>query len=192
MAPRTAQKNRTRAALLAKARDLMNQGEEITVARVADAAAISRATAYRYFSDPGAMSIEATLDVELRPTEELLQGILDPRERVQAVARYYLAFTRENEGQFRQFLAQTMRRWAEQSDSQLRGARRFGAFSDAIDPIRSKMKPAEFQDLVHRLSMLTGLEQHIALNDVLGLDQETGDRLQAEIVDAVLDRYLPK
>ena len=54
------------------------------------------------------------------------------------------------------------------------------------------MKPAEFQDLVHRLSMLTGLEQHIALNDVLGLDQETGDRLQAEIVDAVLDRYLPK
>ena len=57
MAPRTAQKNRTRAALLAKARDLMNQGEEITVARVADAAAISRATAYRYFSDPGAMSI---------------------------------------------------------------------------------------------------------------------------------------
>lgn len=192
MAPRTAQKNRTRAALLAKARDLMNQGEEITVARVADAAAISRATAYRYFSDPGAMSIEATLDVELRPTEELLQGILDPRERVQAVARYYLAFTRENEGQFRQFLAQTMRHWAEQSDSQLRGARRFGAFSDAIDPIRSKMKPAEFQDLVHRLSMLTGLEQHIALNDVLGLDQETGDRLQAEIVDAVLDRYLPK
>jgi AcrR family transcriptional regulator len=192
MAPRTAQKNRTRAALLAKARDLMNQGEEITVARVADAAAISRATAYRYFSDPGAMSIEATLDVELRPTEELLQGILDPRERVQAVARYYLAFTRENEGQFRQFLAQTMRQWAEQSDSQLRGARRVRAFSDAIDPIRSKMKPAEFQDLVHRLSMPTGLEQHIALNDVLGLDQETGDRLQAEIVDAVLDRYLPK
>ncbi|MDU8914043.1 hypothetical protein [Aestuariicoccus sp. MJ-SS9] len=84
-----------------------------------------------------------------------------------------------------------MRNWAEDSAVQLRGARRVRAFSTALEPVRAKMKPSEFDDLVRRLSMLTGLEQHIALSDVLGVDEETGDRLQAGIVDAVLDRYLP-
>jgi hypothetical protein len=54
------------------------------------------------------------------------------------------------------------------------------------------MKPADFTDLVHRLSMLTGLEQHIVLRDVLGVEPDEGDRLQAGIVDALLDRYLPR
>ena len=192
MAPRTAQKNRTRSALLAAANRLIENGETITVARVADAAEISRATAYRYFSDPGTLTAEVTLDIQLESTHDILKGIKDPRQRVHAIAHYYLTFIRQHEGQFRNFLAQTMRHWAEQSEIPLRGARRVSAFSQALGPVKSQMKPAEFTDLVHRLSMLTGLEQHIAINDILGLEPSEGDRLQAGIVDALLDRYLPE
>jgi AcrR family transcriptional regulator len=192
MAPRTAQKNRTRSALLAAASKLIEDGEAITIARVADAAEISRATAYRYFSDPGTLTAEVTLDIQLRSTDDVLEGIKDPRQRVHAIAHYYLTFIRQHEGQFRNFLAQTMRHWAEQSEIPLRGARRVGAFSQALEPVRSQMKPADFTDLVHRLSMLTGLEQHIVLRDVLGVEPDEGDRLQAGLVDALLDRYLPR
>ncbi len=169
----------------------MAAGEEITVARVADAAGISRATAYRYFSEPAMITAEVTLDLELMSTEELLKGMDGARARAHEVARYYLEFTREHEAEFRSFLAQTMRQWKRDNPPQLREARRIGAFSMALEPVRPDMASQAFSDLVLRLSMLTGLEQLIAMHDVLRLDVGTGMRLQAEIVDAVLDRYLP-
>lgn len=191
MAPRIAQKNRTRKALLATARDMMARGKDVTVARVADAADVSRATAYRYFSDAGTLMTEATLDLDLMATEDLLDGIAEPRARVHAVARYYLEFVRTHEGQFRQFLAQTMRHWDGEKTTELRGARRVGAFTLALEPARERLDPDDFKDLVAMLSTLTGLEQHIAMADVLRLDPETADRIQAGLVDAVLDKALP-
>ena len=46
---RTSQKQRTRDALVAAARELVTQGRAPTVEEAAEAAAISRTTAYRYF-----------------------------------------------------------------------------------------------------------------------------------------------
>ncbi len=40
------------------------------------------------------------------------------------------------------------------------------------------------------LSMTTGMEQFIVLEDILRVDQDTRYRLQSGLVDAVLDRYL--
>ncbi|MEM9106766.1 MAG: hypothetical protein AAGC96_14025 [Pseudomonadota bacterium] len=192
MAQRTAQKNRTRAALLASARRLMADGEELTLARVAEDTQISRATVYRYFSEPGTLAAEATLDFEVTPTDELLDGIEDVRERVHRIANYYLDITRTHERYFRQFLAKTMDAWQKQTDVELRGARRIAAFTAALEPVGPIMGAQDLTDLVQRLSMVTGIEQHIILDDILRVDQETGDRLQAGIVDALLDRYIPK
>jgi AcrR family transcriptional regulator len=61
---REKQRRRTRADLLRAARKIIEQGGQPTVAEVADAAGISRATAYRYFSKPGEMVREALLDAE--------------------------------------------------------------------------------------------------------------------------------
>ncbi|WP_164658506.1 TetR/AcrR family transcriptional regulator [Tropicibacter sp. Alg240-R139] len=191
MAPRTAQKTRTRAALLTSARRLMADGEELTLARVAEDTGISRATVYRYFSDPGPLAAEATLDFQVTPTSELLQGISDPRKRVHAVARFFLDLSREHDRFFRQFLAKTMEVWQKDSEVELRGARRVAAFAEALDPVRDLMEDAELEELAWRLSMLTGIEQHIVLDDILCVDHATGNRLQSGLVDAVLDRYLP-
>ena len=90
-----------------------------------------------------------------------------------------------------QFLAKTMEVWQRQAGVELRGARRVAAFTEALEPVRAQMDPGEFEDLVLRLSMVTGIEQHIILDDILRVDHETGDRLQAGIVDALLEHYLP-
>ncbi|MEM8728681.1 MAG: helix-turn-helix domain-containing protein [Pseudomonadota bacterium] len=177
--------------MLDTARQIMADGEELTLARVAEAAQISRATIYRYFPDPGTLAAEATLDFEVRSTEDLLEGIADVRARVHTVAEYYVAISRQHEIFFRQFLAKTMEVWKKRDDVELRGARRVAAFAVALDPVRPDMAARDFDDLVHRLSMVTGIEQHIILEDILRVDYATGDRLQAGLVDALLDRYLP-
>ncbi|WP_171212002.1 TetR/AcrR family transcriptional regulator [Ruegeria sp. HKCCA5426] len=191
MATRTNQKNRTREALLSAARALMSEGTEVTLAKVAEHAQISRATVYRYFSDPGVLALDATLDMEVRPTSDLLEGISDVRRRVHAVARYYLEFSRTHEAYFRQFLSESFKASLQDGTVKMRGARRVAAFAEALTPVRSALGPSKFEDLANRLSMTTGMEQFIILEDILRVDQPTGDRLQKGLVDALLDRYLP-
>ncbi len=191
MAPRTNQKNRTREALLSAARELMSEGTEVTLAKVADRAKTSRATVYRYFSDPGVLALDATLDIEVTPTAELLEGLMDVRTRVHAVARYYLEFSRRHEAYFRQFLAESLKAALEDGTVKMRGARRVDAFAEALEPIRSSMTSDEFRNLTHRLSMTSGMEQYIILEDILRVDPAEGFDLQEGLVDALLEKYLP-
>lgn len=191
MATRTNQKNRTREALLLAARDLMSAGKEVTLAKVAERAKTSRATVYRYFSDPSVLALDATLDLVVTPTSELLEGLDDVRIRVHAVARYYLEFSRVHEAHFRQFLAESLKSSLEEGKVNLRGARRVAAFAEALAPAHLLMNPKELEDLAKRLSMTTGMEQLVILEDILRVDKATGNRLQEGLVDALLDRYLP-
>lgn len=192
MAPRTNQKKRTREALLAATRELMSEGKEITLARVAKRARTSRATVYRYFSDPGVLALDATLDVDVTPTTKLLEGIVDVRSRVHAVARYYLKFSRVHEAYFRQFLAESLKASLEAGTVKMRGARRVAAFREALQPVHPFLSATDLEDLVKRLSMTTGIEQLIVLEDILQTDSKEGYQLQEGLVNALLDRYLPK
>ncbi|WP_256368694.1 MULTISPECIES: TetR/AcrR family transcriptional regulator [unclassified Ruegeria] len=192
MAPRTNQINRTREVLLSAARDLMSEGKEVTLAKVAERAKTSRATVYRYFSDPSVLALDATLDLDVTPTSELLEGLDDVRSRVHVVARYYLEFSRVNEAHFRQFLAESLKASLEDGTVKMRGARRLAAFSEALAPVHPLMEPKEIDDLAKRLSMTTGMEQLVILEDILRVDEATGYQLQKGLVDALLDRFLPK
>ncbi|MFC7759370.1 TetR/AcrR family transcriptional regulator [Catellatospora bangladeshensis] len=62
---RTAQKSRTRQALVQAARDLLGQGETPQVEDAARAAGISRTTAYRYF--PNQRSLLLAVHPEISP-----------------------------------------------------------------------------------------------------------------------------
>ena len=54
------------------------------------------------------------------------------------------------------------------------------------------MEPKEIDDLAKRLSMTTGMEQLVTLEGILRVDEATGYQFQEGLVDALLDRYLPK
>ncbi len=169
----------------------MSEGKEVTLAKVAERAKTSRATVYRYFSEPSVLALDATLDLDVIPTSELLKGLDDVRSRIHVVARYYLDFSRIHEAHFRQFLAESLKASLEDGTVKMRGARRVAAFAEALAPVHTLMEPKEIDDLAKRLSMTTGIEQLVNLEDILRVDEATGNKLQEGLVDALLDRYLP-
>src|SRR5207302_11507963 len=63
---RTRQKQRTRSALVAAARDLVARGHTPTVDEAATIASVSRTTAYRYFPSQRALLVAAHPEIEAR------------------------------------------------------------------------------------------------------------------------------
>jgi len=79
---RTSQKSRTRASLVAAASNLVQAGKQPTVSEAAQAADISRATAYRYFptqemllAEVALFSAGGPLFAELDPTAPLPEAV---------------------------------------------------------------------------------------------------------------------
>ncbi|MFG1461996.1 TetR family transcriptional regulator [Xanthobacter sp. DSM 24535] len=166
---RVAQKQRTRAALLAAARRLLAEGRSPTVGEAADAAAISRATAYRYFSTPEALAQEALLDAIAAEMEGVM---LDPSltalpaaRQAEEVVASVLAMVLRHEALFRSYLA-----LAAPGEGASRGGRRVRWLSDALAGIAAAMPALAFARLVNALSLLAGIETVVVLKDVCGLD----------------------
>ncbi|AWM87606.1 TetR family transcriptional regulator [Microvirga sp. 17 mud 1-3] len=192
---RTNQKARTRQALLAAARLLMERNEPVSVAAAADEAKISRATAYRYFSNADVLSLEAVLDGRVATPQEIVGDAQDVRERVHRVQRYLFALTRGSEAKFRIFLARALDSWVADGgrpDRQIRAGRRLPMYEFALAPVRPRMTEEDFTRLVLSLSAVSGMESYLALKDVCRVDDATADTVAASVIDAVLDRFLPK
>jgi AcrR family transcriptional regulator len=188
---RTNQKLRTRQALLAAARALAARGEAISVTAAAAEAGISKATAYRYFAASDTLAMEAALDGEFDTAEAVVGDAMEVRERVQRVSRYLFDATRASEQGFRLFLAKALEASAMPGAPQLRGGRRLPMYELALEPVRARMAPEAFRDLVHALSGATGLEAWLALKDVCRLDDAAAYRILAINVNAILDALLP-
>src|SRR5438128_11078465 len=100
---RTRQKERTRSALIAAARDLVAQGITPNVEDAAAAASISRTTAYRYFPNQAALLAAAhpeTSAASLLPPNPPA----DPRERLDIVVREFTRVIVDTEAQQRTML----------------------------------------------------------------------------------------
>jgi len=189
----TGQKAPTRAALLRAARELLRDGRQVSVTAAAEAAGISKATAYRYYSDPQALVIEAMLDARVKPIEEILGDATEPRERVQRVRRFLFALARDQERAFRQLLASTMALWLSSGDEaglMLRGRRRLPMYRAALQPVADRLDPEALDHLVDMLAATSGIESFLPLKDICGLDPETADATAEAITDAILDRFL--
>jgi AcrR family transcriptional regulator len=194
---RVRQKLRTRAALLAAARDLVAQGKAPTVTEVADAATVSRATAYRYFPTQEALLIEVPLDVAA-PTVASLFGDdrapADPEDRAALVQNALYDLARDHETEFRLFLrASLMRSVAEGgTHDPFRGARRSALLDEALAPLAHELPAAEIEQLKIALSMIVGVESMIVLRDVLRLEHDearaAGERAVRQMVRAARRR----
>lgn len=184
------QKARTREALLAGARALMERGQRVTVSAAAAESGVSKATAYRYFSDPSVLAVEAGLDVKVRPVEEIVSGARTARERAVRVSLYLFEMATENEQAFRLYLARYLDGWAKDRHRMTRGGRRMRMFATALEEERPRLPPDRFDALVRALAVGTGTEAMIALYDVAQADPEVARETVATMADAVLDRFL--
>jgi AcrR family transcriptional regulator len=184
---RIAQKLRTRAALLEATRALVARGEAVTVAAAAKAAKISKATAYRYFSDPAVLVAEAGLDVEVQPYQTVVRDQPDPRGRLRAITLYFFDLAMANEAGFRAYLGGWLTAWGSGTARPTRGARRVAMYRRALED--TALGPAERDALVRALTPATGSEAMIGLLDIAGASRDEARQTVAEIAEAVLDRY---
>jgi AcrR family transcriptional regulator len=176
---RTNQKARTRLAITRAAGDLVAAGLSPTVAEAADAAGVSRATAYRYFSTQEALLLEVLLDSSVPDMEAVITGVEqsdDVEARLLAVIHAAVDLYMTNEPAFRAMLRGSLE---QVSERRLRGGRRMGWIERALEPVRADLPKQDFTRLVSGLSVLCGIETLIVLRDVVGIDDD------AEILNVV-------
>lgn len=188
---RRSQKSRTREALLEGARAMMLSGEPLSVAVAAERVGISKATAYRYFSDPGVMAAEAGLAVEVKSYEEIIAGARSPAEKLRAVSAYFFDLALTHEAGFRQFLARSLDAWGVEGGklATRRGARRVAMFEAALEG--AELTTEQKARLVRALAVATGTEAMVVLLDVAQADRETARRTVTDITQALIAAYLP-
>jgi AcrR family transcriptional regulator len=184
---RTNQKKRTRAELLKTARSMIEQGVPFSVADVADASGISRATAYRYFSKPDDIVREAALDVvaEKIHLSEDVERSGSVEQRLDAMVGQIFRMVAENESVFRAFLASSVT-----GDQVQRAGRRVPWLTEALVPIEPKLSKAAMEKLVAGLSLLTGIEAIVVLRDVCGTDIEKAEEIVRWSAQAMLAKAL--
>lgn len=168
---RTRQKERTRDALIAAARELVAQGTTPTVEEAAAAASISRTTAYRYFPNQPALLVAAHPETESR---SLLpkDAPEDPAARLDAVIEEFTRLIVDTEAQQRTMLRLSLDPNAKAREPLLlRQGRAIAWIQQALAPLRAQMSDAELQRLVLAVRSATGIEALVWLTDIAGLSR---------------------
>lgn len=167
---RTRQKQRTRSALIAAAQKLVADGKSPTVEEAAEAAQISRTTAYRYFRN------QAELLAASHP--EIGKASLLPRhapegaeERLDIVIEEIGRFLLAREPQYRTMLRLSLDGTTPRDSLVLRQGRAIGWIEDALAPLRSALAPEVLHRLVLAIRSATGIEAFVWLVDVAGLSR---------------------
>ena len=167
---RVRQKQRTRDTLLKSARELLAGGHSPTLLEIADHAAVSRATAYRYYANSEVLLQEAVLDgiAQQIGALQLDAGIreADLELRVEGVVSVILDMVLANEALFRTYLKGAVAGEARRT----RGARRIRWLHDAYGSDKTRFTPKLAERMTQALALLTGIETVVVAKDVCGLD----------------------
>ncbi len=185
---RSAQKTRTREALVAAARDLVAAGVTPTVEDAAAAASISRTTAYRYFPNKRAMLLAA--HPEIAATSMLpADPPQDPAARLDAVVRNFSAMILDTEAQQRTMLRLSLEAdVAERNALPLRQGRAIAWISEALNGLRDELSDEQFHHLVLSVRATIGIEAIVWLVDVAGLTRGQAVALTRWSAQALLQR----
>ena len=183
---RTHQKQRTRQALVAAARELVAQGVTPTVEASAARASISRTTAYRYFPNQRTLLLSAHPEIEARsllpenPPE-------DAEDRLDIVIQTFLRLIVDTEPQQR-----TMLRLSLEPDPSVRGelplrqGRAIGWITEALAPLRDRMSEAQLRRLAVAIRSTAGIEPLVWLTDIAGLSREDAVQVMRQSARALL------
>lgn len=192
---RTNQKLRTRRTLLETAAAMIAKGGRPTVTEVADAAEISRRTAYRYFPTQVKLMTEAALE-GLRPAMEDALNAAPAGNSSQAIEARVDALVEQmqrlaiaNEALLRTMIHETVLH--SPTDTQPpRGTRRVEWIDAAIQPLRSRLSPASYARLTSALALTTGIEALLVLRDIRGLSATQAVQVSHWMARALLKQSL--
>ena len=195
---RVQQKGRTRRALLAAAVELVTAGAQPTVAEVADAADVSRRTAYRYFPTQEQMLVEAALEGVRGIMAQAIEGSDGARSDIENVeARLDRAVKAlQQSAVANEQLLRTMIRLTVSSAPvadasadvpvRKRGYRRIEWIALALAPVKKKLGTRRYERLVSALAMCMGIEALIVLRDLRGLRASEAEEVSRWAAQALL------
>jgi AcrR family transcriptional regulator len=195
---REKQKRRMRALLLRAAIQLIERGVTPTVPEVADAADVSRRTAYRYFPTQEQLLTEASLE-KLKPqVERILDSALrmqDPVKSLDTLVAALQHLTIEHDVLLRTMVRLSLDRrlggqTSEQPGLPVRGSRRVEWISAVLAPVRPRLKGLSYERLVSGLTLCIGPEALIVLRDTRGLSNEDATKICRWVARALLEAAL--
>jgi AcrR family transcriptional regulator len=183
---RTAQKGRTRRALVEAARELLSEGTTPTLEQAAERAHVSRTTAYRYFPSRQALLIGVVPELDVAsllpdPPPE------DPAARLAAVVEALARSAVRHEPELRAHLRASLEPGgAGQGDLPLRTGRAIVWIQEALAPLRGLMGERDVRRLVLAIRCSVGIEPLVWLTDVAGVSREEAVEVMRSSADALL------
>lgn len=172
---RELQRNRTRKELVAAANALMRERRQPTVTEVAEAAGISRATAYRYFPTQELLWAEVSLFAVGGP---LLPGGSEGASVPEAAGRLVRrvgAWAYANEQPLRTILRLSL----DPATGVRRPGHRVEWIAEVLKPVQEQMEPQACRRLSKSLTLLLGIDPVVVMSDIAGATREEAlDALQ--------------
>jgi AcrR family transcriptional regulator len=168
---RESQKNRTRKALVASASELLRNGKHPTVTDAAEAAGISRATAYRYFPSQEMLWAEVALFAADGPLLKSTQKGLDVASVPVVIAdlvRRVGTWSYENERPLRALLGLSL----DPSTGVRRPGHRVEWIANALAPIRGRVDAKTYNRLSRALTLMMGIDPVVVMSDIVGATRE--------------------
>lgn len=183
---RTRQKQRTREALVAAARDLVARGGAApTVEAAAEAASVSRTTAYRYFPTQKALLLAAHPEIAAGTLVPDTAGD-DPEARLLGAVDAFIRIVLDTENQQRTMLRLSLDPDTSRESLPLRQGRAISWFEEALAPLRPRLTEAEIHRIALSVRSAVGIESLVWLTDVAGLTREDAADLMHRSARALL------
>jgi len=161
--------------MLETATRLMQGGVTPSVSEVAEAAEVSRATAYRYFPSQAAL-VHAVVDEALGPILTWKSSSKNAERRVAGLIDTAMPRIEAFEATFKAALKLSLDQWAQRQAGTLgaepafRRGHRISLLEDAIAPLKDQLPPRAFTRLAQALSLIFGVEVLVVLKDMWGLN----------------------
>ncbi len=186
---------RTARLMLDTAVQLMQGGVVPSVSDVAEAAQVSRATAYRYFPSQAAL-VHAVVDEALGPILDWRSDAAQAGERVRDLFEGAMPRIDAFEATFRAALQLSLQQWAKRqagtlgSEPAFTRGHRIELIRKASQPLPDAVGDAERQRLAKALSLMFGIESLIVLKDIWGDGAEEARGVVLWAAQALVDATL--
>lgn len=183
------QKARTHDALVAATRRLLREGVTPSVEQAADAAQVSRTTAYRYFPSQRALLAATFPDLETGS----LMGADPPgdvRARVALFAGKMTESVLANEAEMRAMLRLSLDPQVPLQEVALRQGRRTTWVADALAPLRGVLPEPRLRRLTLAIAAAAGIESFVWLVDVGGASRQAAAAVIRSMCTALLEHEL--
>ena len=180
--------------LLDEAVALVRRGRIPSVAEVAQAAEVSRATAYRYFPSRSKL-VSAVIAEALAPVRRAVPQAGDPKTRLHELLNRTYSRFREYEPHMRAALQLALEHQSLEAaglleEEPFRRGQREEILATTIAPLKKKLPQKSYKRLLRALAVVYGIEPMVILKDICGASDRETEAVVRWMMDALVDAAL--